>query len=173
MSAGGKSGKIWGQTELLLETPLMELHRIMIDADGFCSTHKHSYKHNLFYVVHGTLEVSVHKNDYDLVDVTLLTDGEYMTVSPGEYHSFRAVTDVEALEIYYPEPIGKDIQRKSVGGIPKQKTKDFDWMTNRAPDILFGDEPDYIPLSCLDEQFLPSESTGSEELLKKFRDKDD
>ena len=112
-----KEGKIWGNTETLLVTPLMELHRIQINDDGYCSTHKHQFKWNLFYVISGTLEINVYKLDYDLVDKTVLQAGGYMTVKPGEYHHFKAITEVKALEIYYPEPISKDIERKSVGGI--------------------------------------------------------
>jgi mannose-6-phosphate isomerase-like protein (cupin superfamily) len=109
-------GKIWGSTEPLLVTPFIEVHRIFIEAGTHCSTHKHEYKHNMFYVVEGQLEIHVTKEDYDLEDVTELYDGQYTTVRPGEYHKFVAVTDVEALEIYYPEPLSADIIRKDVGG---------------------------------------------------------
>jgi len=113
-----KQGKVWGQTELLLETPFVEFHRIDIKAGGFCSLHKHSYKHNAFYVVEGELEIEVHKNDYDLVDTTLLKAGDITICKPNEYHRFRALTDVVCFEVYYPEPLSADIQRKDVGGTP-------------------------------------------------------
>ena len=112
-----KSGKVWGNTELLLKTPFVELHRIFVKEDGYCSTHTHKHKWNLFYVISGELDICVHKNDYDLVDTTHLIEGEWTTIKPNEFHSFTALTDVEALELYYPEPLSEDIIRKTVGGL--------------------------------------------------------
>ena len=71
----------------------------------------------MFYVMKGTLSILVHKNNYDLVDITELSSGEYTTVKPGEFHSFKAMTNVSALEIYYPELLSEDIVRKTVGGL--------------------------------------------------------
>jgi len=112
-----KAGKIWGSTELLLKTPFVELHRIYVKEGGFCSVHTHKHKWNLFYVISGELEVDVHQNNYDLIDTTCLIEGEWTTVRPNEFHSFRAITDVEGLELYYPEPLSEDIIRKTVGGL--------------------------------------------------------
>lgn len=114
-----KAGKVWGTTELIFRNPLIEFHRISIKEGGFCSTHKHEYKWNLFYVQEGTLQVHVHKNDYDLIDTTTLRGTQWTTVKPGEYHSFEAISDVLAFEIYYPEPLTDDIVRKTVGGLPE------------------------------------------------------
>ena len=111
-----KSGNVWGQTEPLLQTPFVEFHRIDIKKGGYCSLHKHTYKYNAFYVVEGELEIEVHKNDYDLVDTTLLKAGDMTVCKPGEYHKFHALTDVVCFELYYPEPLSEDIQRKNVGG---------------------------------------------------------
>ena len=113
----GKQGKVWGQTIELLNTPLIEVHHILIDAKRQCSMHKHEFKWNMFYVIRGTLVIEVQKNDYDLLDETELHAGEWCSVRPNEFHLFRSVTDVEALEIYYLEPLTKDIIRKDVGGI--------------------------------------------------------
>jgi len=112
----GKQGKIWGETQELLNTPLIEVHHIFINEGFACSMHKHEHKWNMFYVIDGELAIEVEKNDYDLVDVTELGPGEWCSVPPGEYHRFRSITDVEALEIYYLEPLTKDIVRKNVGG---------------------------------------------------------
>lgn len=109
-------GKVWGDTSVLLQTPLIEVHKIHIQKGGYCSEHYHKHKWNMFYVIEGELEIHVRKNDYDLIDVTRLSEGDSTTVAPTEYHWFHAVTDVEALEIYYPESLSKDIVRKNVGG---------------------------------------------------------
>ena len=112
-----KSGKVWGETELILQTPFVEFHRIWVHEDGYCSTHKHEYKWNMFYVTSGELEIHIHKNDYDLIDSTILKHGEWTTVKPGEFHSFEAEKDTLAFELYYPEPLSEDIIRKTVGGM--------------------------------------------------------
>jgi quercetin dioxygenase-like cupin family protein len=111
-------GKIWGETQTLLVTPMIEVHRIMIDPGGYCSMHKHEFKWNMFYMIYGELDIHVRKNDYDLVDVTNLNVGEFTSVAPNEYHMFKAREGpASALEIYYLESISKDIIRETVGGL--------------------------------------------------------
>ena len=113
-----KHGKIWGTTEPLLVTPMIEVHRIKIKPKMKCSIHAHLRKWNMFYCVHGVVHIHVRKNDYDLVDITTLNPSEYTTVKPGEYHWFETnQNDAEVLEIYYLEPITEDILRETVGGI--------------------------------------------------------
>ena len=112
-----KAGKVWGQTELIFQNPFIEFHRIFVGAGGYCSTHKHDFKWNLFYVTSGKLKIKVHKNDNDLIDETILGHGEWTTVKPGEYHSFEAEDDTLAFELYYPEPLSDDIIRQTVGGL--------------------------------------------------------
>jgi len=114
---GNITGKVWGDTSAIIQTPLVELHRINIKAGYKCSEHKHEHKWNGFYVISGTLEIHVRKNNYDLTDVTVLRAGDFTTVRPGEYHWFSSITDCVALELYYPETLSEDIVRKSVGGI--------------------------------------------------------
>jgi mannose-6-phosphate isomerase-like protein (cupin superfamily) len=112
-----KAGKVWGTTELLLRTPLIEVHRLEVLPNSFCSMHCHRYKHNAFYVSTGELYIEVAKNDYDLTDTTLLGPGEFTTVPPNEYHRFRTgERGMQGIEIYYLEPLSLDIIRKTVGG---------------------------------------------------------
>jgi mannose-6-phosphate isomerase-like protein (cupin superfamily) len=112
-----KAGKVWGNTELIFKNPFIEFHRIYAEKGGFCSTHMHEHKWNLFYVTSGHLKIHVNKNDYDLTDVTELRALQWTTVKPGEFHSFEAVEDTQAFELYYPEPLSDDIIRKTVGGV--------------------------------------------------------
>jgi len=112
-----KIGKIWGNTEPLLITPTIEVHRIRVNPKMKCSIHKHEHKWNMFYCLNGVMEIHVRKNEYDLVDVTSLNTGEYTSVKPGEYHWFETkLLGAEVLEIYYLEPITEDIIRETVGG---------------------------------------------------------
>jgi quercetin dioxygenase-like cupin family protein len=84
-----KNGKVWGTTEPLVVTPMIEVHRIKVKPQMKCSIHQHEHKWNMFYCINGIMEIHVRKNSYDLVDVTTLNPGEYTSVKPGEYHWFE------------------------------------------------------------------------------------
>jgi mannose-6-phosphate isomerase-like protein (cupin superfamily) len=109
------AGKVWGKTELLEANGVLEFHRIETKKGGVCSKHKHKYKWNGFFVEQGSLVIRVWKNNYDLVDETVLTTGMYTKVAPGEYHQFEALEDTVAFELYWAEFDHDDIQRESVG----------------------------------------------------------
>lgn len=113
------NGKIWGTTKPLLVTPLIEIHKIDILPDSYCSWHHHSQKWNLFYVLEGELDIEVRRRAYALTDMTPLCQGELTTVQPGEVHRFcnRSSDMVSALEVYYLSPLSEDIIRETVGGI--------------------------------------------------------
>jgi mannose-6-phosphate isomerase-like protein (cupin superfamily) len=111
-----KAGKVWGNTRGLFAGNNVEIHRIEVGAGGVCSKHKHDHKSNMFYVESGTLEVRVWKNDYALVDKTMLFAGDTTTVPPGEFHQFCALTEVVAYEVYWVELDPGDIVRENVGG---------------------------------------------------------
>jgi len=110
-----KSGKVWGKTETILANGVLEFHRIIIKKGGCCSEHMHSHKFNGFFVQEGHLLIRVWKNDYDLVDETHLFPGDFMQVPPGEYHSFEAIEETVAFELYYALFDHDDITRKTVG----------------------------------------------------------
>lgn len=110
-----KSGKVWGSTEIIENNNFFEMHRLIIDAGYSCSKHMHKYKWNGFYVEKGILEIHTWKNDYDLVDITILKAGEYTTIQPNEYHMFICKEDCVCFELYWPEFSKNDIHRESVG----------------------------------------------------------
>lgn len=111
-------GKVWGTTELLLDTPVIQIHRLNILPNRQCSLHAHKYKWNFFVVLSGRLTIEVEKNNYALTDRTVLKAGDATTVAPNEYHRFISHEEAAlAIELYYPEPLSDDIVRKNVGGI--------------------------------------------------------
>ena len=110
-----KAGKAWGVTEALFNRNNVEMHRIEVDAGGFCSKHKHEHKWNMFYVEIGELEILTWK-DGGVIDCTVLKPGDNAAVPPGEFHQFRAITDVIAYEIYWVDLHADDIVRETVGG---------------------------------------------------------
>jgi mannose-6-phosphate isomerase-like protein (cupin superfamily) len=110
------AGKIWGTTKLLESNSSLEFHRITVVAGARCSQHLHQHKWNGFFVESGSLLIRVWRNDYDLVDETVLTAGEYTRVAPGEYHQFEALADTVAFEIYWTDSVqSDDIVRRTVG----------------------------------------------------------
>ena len=110
-----RSGKVWGVTQMLEANPMLELHRIEIDAGGVCSRHRHQFKWNGFFVESGRLLIRAWKNDYDLVDETQLGPGDYTRIPPGEYHQFEALEPTVAFEIYWAQLDHGDIQRDTQG----------------------------------------------------------
>lgn len=111
------TGKVWGTTEVVLSTALIEVHKLSIKPNYRCSLHQHRRKWNAFIVMSGRLFIDVVKNDYPLTDVTELKAGDLMSVPPGEHHQFRTGDEgCEAFEIYYPEALSEDIVRKDHGG---------------------------------------------------------
>lgn len=112
-----KNGKIWGVTEKIVANNVLEFHRIHIKKDGYCSKHKHNHKINAFYVQEGKLLIRVWKNNYDLVDETVLESGDFMEVADREFHQFYALEDTVAFELYWARTLNHDdIERETVGG---------------------------------------------------------
>ena len=142
---GNVVGKVWGDTSALIQNSFVELHKINAKAGFRCSEHKHAHKWNGFYVIRGVLEIHVRKNDYALTDVTTLRAGDFTTVRPGEYHWFKCVEDCVALELYYPEMLSEDIQRRDHGG-PTYDLQDVVDSLDKGseqdiPDLVAGKAP--------------------------------
>ncbi len=110
-----KAGKVWGHTELIEANGMLGFHRIEVQKGGVCSKHTHKHKWNGFFVESGTLVVRVWKNNYDLVDETILNAGDFAKVAPGEYHQFEALANTIAFELYWAELDHNDIERETVG----------------------------------------------------------
>ena len=111
-------GKIWGKTSCLFHKNNVEIHRIEVKNNGYCSKHKHEHKFNLFFIEEGELEITIYRTDANtsIEDVTTLTDGESTYVEPGLYHKFMAKRDSIAYEIYWVELDPADIIREARGG---------------------------------------------------------
>ena len=120
------SGKVWGKTDFIFGNAACEFHRIEATAGSECSIHTHKHKYNGFFVESGKLMIKVWKNDYDLVDETILGPGDWTVTKPGEFHQFVAIEDTVAFELYWSAELDhSDIVRKTVGSskgtTPKKK----------------------------------------------------
>lgn len=109
-------GKVWGSTENIFQKNNISIHRIEVKKGGYCSIHRHKYKNNAFFVESGKLKIYIWKNDYELLDTTIVSKLQMTSVSPNEYHKFEALEDTVAYEIYWSECQDDDIERKDVGG---------------------------------------------------------
>ncbi len=128
-------GKVWGSTACLFKVPTIELHRLEIDAGGYCSEHVHRVKWNFFHVESGVLVVRVWRNGPDgpedcedrPPDMTVLRPGDSMSVKPGLFHRFEATRAAVVYEATWLElvmggwTIGEDIERRTQGGVGASK----------------------------------------------------
>jgi mannose-6-phosphate isomerase-like protein (cupin superfamily) len=110
-----KSGKIWGQTELIHANSVFEFHRIEYKKGYACSEHKHDFKWNGFFVESGKMLVRVWQEDQGLVDETVLKAGDFTQVRPGKFHQFEGLEDGVAFELYWAEFDHSDIVRRTSG----------------------------------------------------------
>ena len=121
-----KAGKVWGTTELIEANGALEFHRIQMNKGGVCSKHLHEFKWNGFYVETGVMKVRVWQKDYDLVDETILYEGDYTKVKPGLYHQFECLESGVAYELYWAEFNHNDIKRETVGYADGRETAPID-----------------------------------------------
>jgi mannose-6-phosphate isomerase-like protein (cupin superfamily) len=110
-----KNGKIWGNTQEIFTKNNVSIHRITANKNSSCSKHLHNHKYNIFFIEKGKLLIKHWQNDYNLVDETILVDGEMCSIPPMHYHQFIALEDTVAYEIYYVEIEEKDITRETCG----------------------------------------------------------
>ena len=115
-----KSGKVWGNTELIEHNSSLEFHRIEFKANHCCSEHYHKTKWNGFFVESGTMIIKTWANEPRpeqpmLCDQTVLHAGEYFKVEPGKWHQFIGVNDGVAFELYWSEFDANDIVRRTQG----------------------------------------------------------
>lgn len=108
-------GKIWGQTEPIFAANNVEVHRIEGKKGGISSNHKHNSKQSMFYIESGIVKIVIEKNDYELIDETILEDGQSTTIHAGEWHRFEIIEDAICYEIYWATIDPLDIERKDCG----------------------------------------------------------
>lgn len=110
-------GKIWGTTKCIFSANNVSINRVVINKNAKCSKHYHLHKHNMFFVESGKLKISVWQKDYDLIDETILSAGESTSVKPGLFHTFEAIEDTIAYEIYHIFLDDNDIIRENCGSL--------------------------------------------------------
>ena len=110
-----KQGKIWGTTQEIFNNGIVSINYLKIMKGGYCSEHRHKKKSNLFFVITGNLKIEIWQSN-STKDETVLWPGEMATIESGVWHRFKALTDVECLEIYEVK-LFEDIERRTTGGV--------------------------------------------------------
>jgi len=109
-------GKVWGLTQKFLDNPFCSFHVLKIRKGGVCSKHLHNHRWNGFYIISGSLKINRWDTQAAGGDSTVLTQGEWTQIPPGEHHQFEALTDTHAIEIYWPSAcVQEDIKRETQG----------------------------------------------------------
>ena len=112
--------KSWGSTQLVFEFNGVEMHRIKVEMGGFCSVHRHLHKNNLFMMERGSLSLVTGRmvgGEFVPSQQVEMCEGERTVVPVGIWHQFRSSAGATALEVYWVDARGEDIDRHSVGGI--------------------------------------------------------
>ncbi len=107
--------KVWGRTIELFHNNTTSTHYLEIKAGGYCSEHKHAQKANIFFIIEGKLEITEWPDAPE--HITILKPGDVYAVPTDIWHRFRAIIDVKCIEIYNYMYDGKDIKRRTVGGL--------------------------------------------------------
>jgi len=113
---GPRQGKVWGKTQLVFAHNSTETHIIEAKAGYKCSCHSHQYKWNRFVVISGRLAIRLYQ-DENSIDETILGSWQVTDVPPGTKHTFEAMEDTVAIEVYWVTLDAQDIDRHgTVGG---------------------------------------------------------
>ena len=112
-----KQGKVWGETEEIFNNGIVSVNHLKIKKGGYCSEHFHKRKRNTFFIISGNLSIKIWRGDD--FDETVIWAGESTVIEPQVYHQFKALTDVECIEMYEVDLKGPDIERRTVGGKKK------------------------------------------------------
>lgn len=122
-----KNVKLWGWTQTLLLTESAHVAYAVLHEGGFSSRHYHDKLWNRFYVVQGTLQVLVYRNNK--VEWVELGAGQALDIEPGVEHRMLAVTNCELIEAYWTEydvdVDPEDIVRKDNGGNVSETQRDI------------------------------------------------
>lgn len=111
-------GKVWGNTRTIFNKNNTMVNYLILDkGHSWCSKHYHSHRYNMFFLISGKVKIYTWKNDYDLVDETILLPEQSTVVDPGERHRFEVLENSIMLEIYWVELDPRDIIRDDVGGV--------------------------------------------------------
>lgn len=113
-----KNIKIWGDTQTILLNESSHVAFAKLNKGGYSSRHSHNVSWNRFFIISGTLRITVYRNNQE--ENILLNSGECLDIEPGLEHRMAALEYTEIIEMYWTDDNSvvdpKDIIRKDTGG---------------------------------------------------------
>jgi len=110
-----RESKVWGQRWLIRKDSTHATSFLKLDEGYRCSWHCHQEKYNLFFVVWGKIGILIEGIDGRRKE-TILTEGQFLTVAPRQWHEFRVYEHSGVIEEMYVEYSENDIERETKGG---------------------------------------------------------
>lgn len=113
--------KVWGDTCSIFRCNNVDVNFMRTIRGGFCSEHYHHSKYSRFFVVHGSIKITIFSDkifNHDIKEI-ILTDGMHADITPLVWHKFEALEDSDVIEIYCAILDTNDIERRTTGGTNK------------------------------------------------------
>ncbi len=114
--------KDWGRVAHVLISEQCIVSHLEVEAGGYCSTHRHRYRTNLFFVITGKIQVDTFGTN---PECHIIERGESAFVEAGTFHRFEVIESGTVIEVYGPgeglDPKVSidDIDRLNQGGMKK------------------------------------------------------
>lgn len=129
--------KAWGYAEHgVMWDPIAkdnnDVSKIKVKQGGYCSSHKHRLNDNVFVMLEGILRICFYELDKKNSDHLILKEWQdlrpfdIITVEAGTIHSFFALEESRALELYFGAGTREDIVRFNEGGIDEIHKRSWD-----------------------------------------------
>jgi mannose-6-phosphate isomerase-like protein (cupin superfamily) len=88
--------KEWGEEQWIVNRDYCG-KRLLLKQGYRCSLHQHVVKDETFYILSGEMKIEVGQDPGSL-EVRTLRRGDVLHLSPGTWHRFTGLTDVEFIE---------------------------------------------------------------------------
>jgi mannose-6-phosphate isomerase-like protein (cupin superfamily) len=100
--------KLWGAEQDIVTNESYTGKFLDINPGFRSSIHKHDIKKETFYVLSGVVALLFHETNTNTGGITMdaistiLTEGQAVTIEPGQYHSFQALVPARVIEFSTP-----------------------------------------------------------------------
>jgi mannose-6-phosphate isomerase-like protein (cupin superfamily) len=107
-----KTHKVWGFTQsIALSDRPMHVAFATLNKGGYSSKHQHENHFNRFYIVSGSLQITIWRNKQESI---ILNTGDCLDVEPGVLHRMKALENTSLVEIYWTEDIDVDLDPSDI-----------------------------------------------------------
>jgi len=148
------ANRSWGVEYLMYVVPNSYSIKLLQINKGFAGgLQKHHLKHEIGYLLEGSLRVTTIDNEFNPVEYTL-KEGSLFSFPPGLYHQEEALTDVFILEASTPHFNDRvRIDSDSINALPSTSVSDV-FCISSADFLLDIQELGFKPISISDIPFF-------------------